>query len=65
MENVSFESTKFKGAKIDGFIFNDNYCYSADGIGQREFNDWIKKQNKKTSHNKDVIGHNLLLLRFW
>lgn len=41
MENVSFESTKFKGAKTDGFIFNDNYCYTAEGIGQNEFYDWI------------------------
>ena len=41
MENVSFEATKFKGAKTNGFIFNDNYSYSANGIGQTEFNDWI------------------------
>jgi len=41
MENVSFESTRFKGAKTKGFIFNDNSCYSAEGIGQTEFNDWI------------------------
>ncbi len=41
MENVSFEATKFKGAKTDGFIFNDNYCHSVEGIGQVEFNDWI------------------------
>lgn len=41
MENVSFEATRFKGAKTNGFIFNENYCYSQDGIGQIEFNDWI------------------------
>lgn len=41
MENVSFEATKFKGAKTNGFIFNDNYSYSANGIGQTAFNDWI------------------------
>lgn len=41
MENVSFEATKFKGAKTNGFIFNDNYSYSANSIGQTEFNDWI------------------------
>ncbi len=41
MENVSFESTRFKGAKIDGFIFNNNYSYSVEGIGQTEFYDWI------------------------
>ena len=41
MENVSFEATRFKGAKTNGFIFNDNYCYSEVGIGQTEFNDWI------------------------
>lgn len=41
MENVSFEATRFKGAKTNGFIFNDNYCYSVNGIGQTEFNDWI------------------------
>ncbi len=41
MKNVSFESTRFKGSKTDGFIFNDNYCHSAEGIGQTEFHDWI------------------------
>ncbi|SIT03650.1 Pentapeptide repeat-containing protein [Zobellia uliginosa] len=41
MENVSFEATKFKGAETKGFIFNDNYCHSVEGIGQTEFNDWI------------------------
>lgn len=41
MENVSFESTRFKGAKTDGFIFNDNYCHSAEEIGQSDFYDWI------------------------
>ncbi|MFI1770318.1 pentapeptide repeat-containing protein [Thalassobellus citreus] len=41
MENVSFEATRFKGAKTNGFIFNDNFCHSAEGIGQNEFNDWI------------------------
>ena len=41
MENVSFEATRFKGAKTNGFIFNDNYCYSEEGLGQTEFNDWI------------------------
>jgi len=41
MENVSFEATRFKGAKTNGFIFNDNSCHSAEGIGQNEFNDWI------------------------
>ncbi|NQX85132.1 MAG: pentapeptide repeat-containing protein [Flavobacteriaceae bacterium] len=41
MENVSFESTRFKGAKVDGFIFKDNHCHSVEGIGQIEFYDWI------------------------
>lgn len=41
MEKVSFESTKFKRAKMENFIFKDNYCYSAEGIGQDDFNEWI------------------------
>ena len=41
MENVSFEATRFKGAKTNGFIFNDNFSYSKKGIRQTEFNDWI------------------------
>ena len=42
MKNVSFESTRFKGAITKGFSFIDNYCYSKEGIGQTEFEDWIK-----------------------
>ena len=41
MENVAFESTKFKGAIIEKFIFKNNCCHSEEGIGQDEFNDWI------------------------
>jgi uncharacterized protein YjbI with pentapeptide repeats len=29
IKNCSVESTMFKGAKIDGLIFEDNYCYGA------------------------------------
>lgn len=42
MQNVSFEGTKFKGAITKGFMFLENYCYSANGIGQADFEDWIK-----------------------
>jgi len=42
MQNVSFEGAKFKGAITKGFMFIENYCYSADGIGQADFEDWIK-----------------------
>jgi len=41
IENVSFEGTKFKGAITKGLIFNENYCFSKEGIGQQDFNDWI------------------------
>lgn len=42
MKNVSFEGTRFKGAITKGLSFIDNYCYSQEGIGQTDFEEWIK-----------------------
>jgi len=43
MQNVSFESTRFKGSNTTEFIFIDNYCYSSEEIGQSDFENWIKE----------------------
>ena len=44
MTQVSFEGCKFKGAQVEGIVFEDNFCYSTSGIGQQDFDKWLINQ---------------------
>lgn len=40
-EKVAIEGTRFKGAITTSLVFENNYCFSSDNIGQDDFEEWI------------------------